>query len=128
MCLLAVPLLAKSCISLRDHHAFHRDHFGIGSYSRTTRMFDVFITITFGFIGYWLRKMKYPLAPLVVAIVLGDSTERELRKALIASGGSPAIFVASPLAATLMILAIILLVLPLIRSYRERRRAAATAP
>jgi putative tricarboxylic transport membrane protein len=53
--------------------------------------------------------------------VLGDSTERELRKALIASGGSPLIFVASPLAATLMILAIILLLLPVVRSLRERR-------
>jgi hypothetical protein len=66
--------------------------------------------------------MKYPLAPLVVAIVLGDSTERELRKALIASGGSPLIFVGSPLAATLMILAIILLLVPVIRNVRERAR------
>jgi putative tricarboxylic transport membrane protein len=87
-------------------------------------MFDVFITIAFGFIGYWLRKMKYPLAPLVVAIVLGDSTERELRKALIGSGGNPGVFFASPLAAVLMILALVLLFLPLVRMLLERRRAA----
>ena len=128
MCLLAVPLLAKIMhIPYAIITPFIVIISVIGSYSLNNSMFDVFITITFGFIGYWLRKMKYPLAPLVVAIVLGDSTERELRKALIASGGSPAIFVGSPLAATLMILAIILLVLPLVRSYRERRRADVAA-
>ncbi|MEP6693626.1 MAG: tripartite tricarboxylate transporter permease [Chloroflexota bacterium] len=122
MCLLAVPLLAKIMhIPYAIITPFIVIISIIGSYSLNNSMFDVFITITFGFVGYWLRKMKYPLAPLVVAIVLGDSTERELRKALIASGGSPLIFFGSPLAATLMILAIILLVLPILRSMRERR-------
>src|SRR6266511_3564686 len=122
MCLLAVPLLARI---MRVPYAIITPFIVIisiiGSYSLNNSMFDVFITIAFGFVGYWLRKMKYPLAPLVVAIVLGDSTERELRKALIASGGSPLIFVGSPLAATLMILAIILLLLPVVRNMRERR-------
>jgi putative tricarboxylic transport membrane protein len=127
MCLLAVPLLARI---MRVPYAIITPFIVIisiiGSYSLNNSMFDVFITITFGFVGYWLRKMKYPLAPLVVAIVLGDSTERELRKALIASGGSPLIFVGSPLAATLMILAIILLLLPVVRNLRERRAGPAT--
>jgi len=127
MCLLAVPLLAKIMhIPYAIITPFIVIISIIGSYSLNNSMFDVFITITFGFIGYWLRKMKYPLAPLVVAIVLGDSTERELRKALIASGGSPLIFVASPLAATLMILAVILLLLPIVRNLRERRKPSAT--
>jgi putative tricarboxylic transport membrane protein len=127
MCLLAVPLLAKIMhIPYAIITPFIVIISIIGSYSLNNSMFDVFITITFGFIGYWLRKMKYPLAPLVVAIVLGDSTERELRKALIASGGSPLIFIASPLAATLMILAVILLLLPIVRNLRERRKPSAT--
>jgi putative tricarboxylic transport membrane protein len=122
MCLLAVPLLARIMhVPYAIITPFIVIISIIGSYSLNNSMFDVFITIAFGFVGYWLRKMKYPLAPLVVAIVLGDSTERELRKALIASGGSPLIFVASPLAATLMILAIILLLLPVVRNLRERR-------
>jgi putative tricarboxylic transport membrane protein len=129
MCLLAVPLLAKIMhVPYAIITPFIVIISIIGSYSLNNSMFDVFITITFGFVGYWLRKMKYPLAPLVVAIVLGDSTERELRKALIASGGSPMIFVGSPLAATLMILAIILLLLPIVRSLRERRRPPASDP
>ena len=41
----------------------------IGAYSLNTSMTDVFITVIFGLVGYWLRKTKYPLAPLVVAIV-----------------------------------------------------------
>ena len=125
MCLLAVPLLA----------AIMRVPYGvltpfilvisvIGAYSINSQMKDVFICVIFGLIGYWLRKMKYPLAPLVVAIVLGDQTERELRKALIGSGGDPMVLVGSPLAATLMVLAIALLLLPLIRTLRARRRDA----
>jgi putative tricarboxylic transport membrane protein len=87
-------------------------------------MLDVFIAILFGLIGYWLRKMKYPLAPLVVAIVLGDSTEKTFRQSLIASGGNPGIFFGSPLAAILMVFAIALLLLPAVRSIRARRHPA----
>jgi putative tricarboxylic transport membrane protein len=127
MCLLAVPLLA----------AIMRVPYGvltpfiliisvIGAYSINTQMKDVFICVIFGLIGYWLRKMKYPLAPLVVAIVLGDQTERELRKALIGSGGDPLVLVGNPLAATLMTLAVIILLLPVVRQVLARRRAAAS--
>ena len=74
-----------------------------------------------------LRKTKYPLAPLVVAVVLGDSTERTLRQSLIASGGSPLILVGSPLSATLMVLALILLLTPVVRALRSRGKRAADA-
>jgi TctA family transporter len=77
--------------------------------------------------GYWLRRTKYPLAPLVVAVVLGDSTERTFRQSLIASGGSSLIFVGSPLSATLIVLAAILLRIPLIRTIRSRGRGAEAA-
>ncbi len=99
----------------------------IGSYSLNTSMTDVFITILFGIIGYWLRKMKYPLAPLVVAIVLGDSTEKALRQSFIASEGSPAIFFFRQtgefnlLSTTLMLIAIGLFLLPLFNYLRGRR-------
>ncbi|HAF10144.1 MAG TPA: tricarboxylate transporter [Chloroflexi bacterium] len=123
ICLLAVPLLASI---MRIPYAILTPFIVlisvIGAYSLNNSMLDVFITIVFGLIGYWLRKMKYPLAPLVVAVVLGDSTERTLRQSLIASGGNPGILVGSPIAATLMALAIILLLLPLIRTIRSRGR------
>jgi TctA family transporter len=84
----------------------------IGSYSLNNSTLDVFITIVFGLIGYWLRKMKYPLAPLVVALVLGDSSERTFRQSLIASGGSPLTFVTSPIAATLLAISVLMLLYP----------------
>jgi putative tricarboxylic transport membrane protein len=128
MCLLAVPLLA----------AIMRAPYGvltpsiviisvIGAYSISNQMKDVFICVIFGLVGYWLRKMKYPLAPLIVALVLGDQTERELRKALIGSGGNPLVLVGTPLSAILLILAVALLLLPLIRQALRRRRTRVTA-
>src|SRR5438132_13575262 len=90
LCLLLVPVLA---MIMRVPYAIITPFIVvisiIGSYSLTNSLLDVSITVVFGLIGYWLRKMKYPLAPLVVALVLGDSTERELRKSLIAVAGNP---------------------------------------
>src|ERR687886_1489704 len=98
ICLLAVPLLAAI---MRVPYAIITPLIVlisiIGSYSLNNSMLDVFITIAFGLIGYWLRKMKNPLAPLVGALGLGDSTERTFRQSLIASGGSPLPFLGSPL-------------------------------
>jgi putative tricarboxylic transport membrane protein len=126
LCLLAVPLLA---MIMRVPYAIITPFIVvisiIGSYSLNNSMLDVFITVLFGVIGYWLRKMKYPLAPLVVALVLGDSTERELRKALIAGHGSPLYFFNSGLSTALIVLAVVLVAIPLIRTIRARRRGAA---
>src|SRR3989440_8826838 len=126
LCLLAVPLLA---MIMRVPYAIITPFIVvisiIGSYSLNNSMLDVFITVVFGVIGYWLRKMKYPLAPLVVALVLGDSTERELRKALIAGHGSPLYFFNSGLSTVLILLAVVLVAIPLIRTIRARRRGAA---
>jgi putative tricarboxylic transport membrane protein len=127
ICLLAVPLLA---LIMRAPYAIITPFIVIismiGSYALNNSMFDVFVTIVFGFIGYWLRKMKYPLAPLIVAIVLGDSTERELRKALIASGGNPLTLVGSPIAAVLMTVALLMVLYPILSSYRRRRAVSAS--
>jgi putative tricarboxylic transport membrane protein len=128
MCLLTVPLLAAI---MRVPYAIITPLIVlisiIGSYSLNNSILDVFITIGFGLIGYWLRKMKYPLAPLVVALVLGDSTERTLRQALIASGGSPMTFVTSPISAALLVLALLLLCYPLVAKWIAQRRLASTA-
>src|SRR5438034_1136640 len=128
LCLLAVPLLA---MIMRVPYAIITPFIVvisiIGSYSLNNSMLDVFITVVFGLIGYWLRKMKYPLAPLVVALVLGDSTERELRKALIGGHGSPLYFFNSALSTVLIVAAVVLVLIPLVRTIRARRRGAAQA-
>ena len=128
LCLLLVPVLA---MIMRVPYAIITPFIVvisiIGSYSLNNSMLDVFITVVFGLIGYWLRKMKYPLAPLVVALVLGDSTERELRKALIAGHGSPLYFFNSALSTVLIVAAVVLVLIPLVRTIRARRRGAAQA-
>jgi putative tricarboxylic transport membrane protein len=91
-------------------------------------MLDVSWTILFGLVGYWLRKMHYPLAPLVVALVLGDSTERELRKSLIAGQGNLGFFFSTPLSTLLMVLSVIVILVPVVRVMLGRvRRAPVTA-
>ncbi len=125
ICLAGVPLLA---LIMRAPHGILTPFIVIisviGAYSLNNDMKDVGLTILFGIVGYWLRKMKYPLAPLVVALVLGDSTERELRKALIGSQGDWSVFVTSPISAVLMVLALLLVLWPLVS--RVRRRTAGT--
>src|SRR5439155_2533973 len=102
LCLLAVHLLA---MIMRVPYAIITPFIVvismIGSYSLNNSMLDVFITVIFGLVGYWLRKLKYPLAPLVVALVLGDSAERTLRQSLVIGVGNLLIFVGTPLAAGL---------------------------
>jgi len=127
ICILATPLLASI---MRIPYAIITPFIVlisvIGAYAASNQIKDVFIVLVFGIIGYWLRKMRYPLAPLVVALVLGDQSEEELRKALIGSGGSPLVFFATPMAGILMTIAIALFLLPLLQfAYRRVRRVPA---
>jgi putative tricarboxylic transport membrane protein len=128
VCLLAVPVLAAI---MRVPYAIITPLIVlismIGAYSLNNSLFDVFITVVFGLIGYWLRKLKYPLAPLVVALVLGDATEKTFRQSLIASGGNPLTFVGSPIAAGLLAIGVLMLFYPLLLGWLGRRRTTPQA-
>ncbi|MFZ7104060.1 MAG: tripartite tricarboxylate transporter permease [Peptococcaceae bacterium] len=78
----------------------------MGAYSLNNSMFDVYLTIGFGVLGYFMKKLNYPGAPLVLALVLGQLLENSLRQSLILSEGSVGIFFARPISALLMIVAI----------------------
>jgi len=92
----------------------------IGAYAVKNTMLDIWLLLVYGVIGYVFKKLKYPLAPLVIALVLGDMTEEALRQSLILSGGSLAIFFTRPIAAGFMILTIFLFLLPAIRPLARR--------
>jgi putative tricarboxylic transport membrane protein len=96
----------------------------IGAYAVNNSTMDIWYMLIFGLAGYVFKKLDYPIAPLVLALVLGDMTESALRQSLIMSQGSPMIFFSSPIAAVLAILSIWLLVSPvlhpLIRKAWER--------
>ncbi len=71
----------------------------VGSFAIAGRMFDVYVMLAFGVLGYFLRQFGYPMAPLVLGIVLGDLLEKNLRRALILSDGDLAPFFTRPISA-----------------------------
>jgi len=77
-------------------------------------MFDVWMMLVFGVLGYVFKKLKYPLAPLVLALVLGDMAETSFRQAMLLSNGSLTIFWANGLVGTIVSLALFILVWPLL--------------
>lgn len=85
----------------------------VGGFAPDQRMFDPWLILIFGIIGYVLRKLDYPLAPLVLAIVLGPLAERSFRQTMIAEQGDWTVFFTRPLTAITMLLAIALFVYPL---------------
>jgi putative tricarboxylic transport membrane protein len=98
----------------------------IGAYAVNNQVLDLWIMLGSGVAGYLFKKLGYPLAPLVVALVLGDMTEQALRQSLIMGQGSIGIFFGRPIALTFMLIAVILFALPALRTLR-RQRAPASA-
>jgi putative tricarboxylic transport membrane protein len=88
----------------------------IGAYTVHNNSFDVVMMLVFGVVGYLLKKTNYPLAPMVLAIVLGDKAEEGFRQSLLASQGSLGIFFSNGLVSTIMALGLIALFWPLIQN------------
>ncbi len=95
----------------------------IGAYAVNNRLIDIYYMIIFGVFGYLFKKLDYPLAPCVLALVLGDMAESALRQALLISGGSPLVLFAPPIALPLMIAAIIIFFWPSISEFLAKRKA-----
>lgn len=87
----------------------------VGVYSISGSMFDLWVLLIFSVLGYAMKKLDYPAAPLVLALVLGNGFETALRQSLMISQGDLAIFFTRPISGTLMALLIILVLTPLIR-------------
>jgi putative tricarboxylic transport membrane protein len=78
----------------------------IGAYSIRFLLFDVWMALVFGVVGYLMRKLKFPMAPLILASVLAQMLETSLQQALLMSQGSPLVFFTRPIAAVFMVLAL----------------------
>lgn len=87
----------------------------VGGYAATERMFDVWLMLIMGVGGYLLRKLDYPVAPAVLAIVLGPIAEPALRQALLIADGDATVFFTRPIAGPITIIALILLFLPILQ-------------
>ena len=101
----------------------------IGAYTVHSSMFDVWLMLVFGVVGYLFKKLKYPLAPLVLALVLGDMAEASFRQAMLLSQGAVSIFWSNPLVGSIAGLAVVLLLWPLLGEARgwAKAREARTA-
>ncbi len=98
------PLIVVSCL--------------IGAYTVSSSLFDVVLALLFGVLGYIFKKLDYPVAPLVLALVLGDRAETAFRQSMILSSGSLAIFWSNGIVATLSTLALLLAASPLVGRWR----------
>jgi putative tricarboxylic transport membrane protein len=87
----------------------------LGAYSLNQSVFDVGVMIAFGLLGYIFRKIDWPLAPTVLALILGPMMERALRTSLEMSAGDLSILVTRPISAVLLIIAAIVLLSPAVR-------------
>jgi len=99
----------------------------VGGFAPTEDMHDVWLMLIFGIGGYLLRKLDYPLAPAVLAIVLGPIAEPALRQSLLISDGEFSIFFTRPIAGTISVIAIALVLLPAVKSLMARFKRADTA-
>src|SRR5687767_4621732 len=86
----------------------------IGAYTVHNSMFDVWMMVVFGVLGYVFKKLQYPLAPLVLAIVLGDNAESSFRQAMLMSQGDLSILFSKKLVGFMTTLALLLLFWPMI--------------
>ena len=93
----------------------------MGAYSSENSMFPVYITIAFGILGYVFRKADIPLAPIVLALVLGEMLETNFRRAVVISGGDYWVFFQKPLSLILLSIAIISFLVPLIKWIRRNK-------
>ncbi len=94
----------------------------VGGFAPTQDMHDVWLILVFGVVFYLLRKLNYPVAPAVLAIVLGPLAERSLRQTLIGSQGEIGVFFERPLSAGILIAAVVLIVLPIMKMMRAKKR------
>ncbi|RPI08624.1 MAG: transporter, partial [Zetaproteobacteria bacterium] len=76
----------------------------IGSYAITSRIFDIWVMIGFGLLGFVLREMKYPMAPLVLGIILGDILDKNLRRGLVLTDGDLTPFFTRPICLVLWLI------------------------
>jgi putative tricarboxylic transport membrane protein len=98
----------------------------IGGYAPTQDLHDVWLMFLFGVVGYLMRKLDYPMAPAVLAIVLGPLAEASMRQSLLINHGNPMIFFDRPISGPIMGVAVILFLLPVIQMIRRKISARLT--
>ncbi|MEW6046625.1 MAG: tripartite tricarboxylate transporter permease [Bacillota bacterium] len=95
----------------------------LGSFALNNRIFDIWVLIVFGVLGYVLERGGFPLGPLVLGVILGPIAENHLRIGLMTSMGSFTPLFARPLSLAILVLAVASFLSPLVREWQQRRAA-----
>lgn len=99
----------------------------VGVYSVNNSMFDLYIMMVFGLVGYAMEKLDFPLAPAVLGLILGSMAEENLRLSLLIARGDFSYLFTRPISQILIVLVLVVLSYPVIRAWQERRKAARSA-
>ncbi len=98
----------------------------VGAYANRNSVSDVWVIVVFGVLGYLFEKLRFPISPMVLGVILGPLAENSYMQTMISYHNHWTIFFRSPLSGTLMTLSIIALVYPIVRLLLEKRREALT--
>jgi len=94
----------------------------LGVYTVANQVFDIFLVIVFGVVGYLMKKFGFEPGPLVLAFVLGSVMETAVRQSLLIFGGNPAGFFTRPISGTILAALIVVLALPALRLLVKRQK------
>ncbi|WP_088052897.1 tripartite tricarboxylate transporter permease [Virgibacillus dakarensis] len=97
----------------------------IGVYAISFSTFDLYLLLAFGILGYVMRLIQFPAAPLLLAFILGGMMEQAFRQSLTISNGSLSIFVTSPIAAVMLLIAFLAFLVPIMKSRKPKKKAPA---
>jgi len=85
-------------------------------------IFDIWLSLIFGVIGYLMIRAKFPLSPILLALILGPMAESNLRRSLTVSQGDPSILLSRPIAIGLYIIALLSIISSVIKQKKIRKR------
>jgi len=100
----------------------------IGAYITNNRFMDIWVVFGFGLLGYVMEKKHYPVAPMVLGIILGPIAEMQLRRGLTASKGSFMPLIERPVCLVFLCVAIVVMLYPFVRQYLKSRKAVRENP
>lgn len=97
----------------------------VGSFSMRNSMFDVWVALIFGVIGYFLQRYNFPVSPILLALILGPMAESNLRRAMVISDGNPLVVFTRPISALFLVLGVVSLVSSVMRQRKSEARQRA---
>ena len=99
----------------------------LGVFSLNNRTFDLWIMIVFGIVGYLFTYCDFPMPPMILGFILGGTVEKYFRTAMISSRGDFSVIFTRPIAFVFLVLSVVFIIAPIIKSFISKRAAAKEA-